>query len=388
MPARSKLRKTTIVDIAAASGVSVATVSRILNDKPDVAEETRERVLRVMDEIGFAPQSAWRQIRSGRTRLIAMHVPQEFNPPAHRLIMAAALGVEDAGYSINIMTRTLTDAELLGIFRSRQADGIILLEILTDDRRAELLRDHGFPFVMIGHRADNAGLSFVDVDIEYGIDVAIEQLVGSGHRRIGFLTLDPVAPTRTYGFATWALQAYERACDRLGLAVLARVGGPTTEAMSLVAQRLLEEHPDVTAMVAPQEQSVIGVLKAAQARGKRIPDDLSVIGMVSELMSEMATPPLTTISFPADEMGTVAARMLIDRIDRGRRHPSRSSSARSSRSGAARGARGTARATAVRSGPGRPTQLVGQAARPAVQVRIHRCIGHGAGIVHRSGRGA
>ena len=68
MAARSKVPKTTIVDIAAASGVSVATVSRILNNKPDVAEETRERVLRVMDEIGFAPQSAWRQIRSGRTR--------------------------------------------------------------------------------------------------------------------------------------------------------------------------------------------------------------------------------------------------------------------------------------------------------------------------------
>ena len=97
MAARSKMPKTTIVDIAAASGVSVATVSRILNDKPDVAEETRDRVLRVMDEIGFAPQSAWRQIRSGRTGLIAMHVPQEFNPPAHRLIMAAALGVEEAG---------------------------------------------------------------------------------------------------------------------------------------------------------------------------------------------------------------------------------------------------------------------------------------------------
>jgi DNA-binding LacI/PurR family transcriptional regulator len=86
-------------------------------------------------------------------------------------------------------------------------------------------------------------------------------------------------------------------------------------------RRLLEEHPDVTAMVAPQDQSVIGVLKAAQVKGKRIPDDLSVIGMVSELMSEMATPPLATISFPAEEMGTVAARMLIDRIDRGRLTP-------------------------------------------------------------------
>ena len=105
--ARSKVPKTTIIDIAAASGVSVATVSRILNDKPDVAESTRKRVLRVMDEIGFAPQSAWRQIRSGRTGLIAVHRPEEFNPPAYRLVLAAALGVEDAGYSINIITRSL-----------------------------------------------------------------------------------------------------------------------------------------------------------------------------------------------------------------------------------------------------------------------------------------
>ena len=70
-----------------------ATVSRILNDKPDVADATRKRVLRVMDEIGFAPQNAWRQIRSGRTGLIAVHRPEVFNPPAHRLVLAAALGV-------------------------------------------------------------------------------------------------------------------------------------------------------------------------------------------------------------------------------------------------------------------------------------------------------
>lgn len=318
MATRLDVRKPTIVDIAAASGVSVATVSRILNNKPDVAEQTRERVLRVMDEIGFAPQNAWRQIRSGRTGLIAMHVPQEFNPPAHRLIMAAALGVEDAGYSINIMTRTLTDAELLAIFRSRRADGMILLEILTDDRRAGLLRDHGYPFVMIGHRADNRDLSFVDVDIERGIEIAIAHLVDLGHRRIGFVTLDPVVREKTYGFATWALQAFKRACDAFGLPVLARVGGPTSEEIAMVAQRMLEEHPDITALVAPQEQSVIGVLKATQRRAMRVPADLSVIGMVSESMSEMATPPLTTISFPADEMGSAAARMLLGRIERGR----------------------------------------------------------------------
>jgi len=319
--ARSKLGKTTIVDIASASGVSVATVSRILNDKPDVAEETRERVLRVMDEIGFAPQSAWRQIRSGRTGLIGMHVPQEFNPPNLQVIMAAALGVEDAGYSINIITRTLNETELLALFRSRQVDGMLLLEILTDDTRPSVLRDHGHPFVMIGHRMDNSGLSFADIDIDCGVDVAIEHLVGLGHRAIGFLTFDPVIQDKTYGFTSWALEAYQKACRKYGLPSLACLGGLTIEAMSAAAQEMLRNHPEITAFVAPQEQSAVAVLRAAQAQERRIPFDLSLVAMLSDTASELATPPLTTISFPADELGNAAARMLLARMENSHTDP-------------------------------------------------------------------
>jgi DNA-binding LacI/PurR family transcriptional regulator len=313
---RSKVPKTTIVDIAAASGVSVATVSRILNNKPDVAAETRERVLRVMDENGFAPQSAWRQIRSGRTRLIAVHRPEEFNPPAYRLVLAAALGVEDAGYSINIITRSLDDADLLAIFRSRQADGIILLEIQTDDRRPEILRDHGYPFVMIGHRTDNTGLSFADFDIEHGVGLAMEHLVGLGHRRIGFLTVDPVVENKAYGFSTWALRSYAEVCARAGLEPITATGGPTNDAMAAAASQLLDAHPDLSALIAPQEQSVIGVLKVCYARGITIPRDLSLVAVLADPMSELSTPPLTTIPFPAEELGRVAAQILVDRLDR------------------------------------------------------------------------
>jgi DNA-binding LacI/PurR family transcriptional regulator len=310
-------RKPTIVDVSEAAGVSVATVSRILNDKPDVAPATRARVLRVMDEIGFAPQSAWRQIRSGRTGLIAMHCPQDFNPPALGVIMAAALGVEEAGYSINIITRALGDAELLAIFRSRQADGIILLEVLMDDRRAELLRDHGYPFAMIGHRAESDGMSFVDVDVQHGIDLALGHLVELGHRRVGFLNLDPVLGAATYGYAVWAGEAYERACDRLGLPVLAGIGGRNSDEMALAAQHLLQTHAGITAFLALQDQSLIGLVKAARALGLAIPDDLSIVGMAGTSMAEVATPPLTTVSFPDDDLGHVAARLLLDRIDRG-----------------------------------------------------------------------
>lgn len=314
LPTRPRSKKPTIVDVSVASGVSVTTVSRILNDKPDVAAATRERVLRVMDEIGFAPQSAWQQIRSGRTGLIALHFPQDFNPPAHDVIMTAALGLEDAGYSINIVTKALSDSELLGIFRSRQADGIILLEVLTDDRRAELLRDHGYPFVMIGHREDNTGMSFVDVDVQHGIDLALEHLADLGHRRIGFVGIDPAVGNKRYGYATWTLDAYERTCERLGLSAVSAVGGLTAEDVSLATGRLLDAHADISAFIALQEQSVIGLLKTARARGLRSPDELSIVGMVSEPMAEIATPPLTTISFPADEMGRTGARLLLERM--------------------------------------------------------------------------
>jgi DNA-binding LacI/PurR family transcriptional regulator len=317
LAARPKTNKKTIVDIAAASGVSVTTVSRILNNKPDVAEDTRQRVLRVMEEIGFAPQSAWRQIRSGRSGLIGVHEPQDFNPPNLQLIMSAALDVEDAGYSINIITRKLSDAELLGIFRSREVDGIILSEVLTYDRRPELLRDHGYPFVMIGHRLDNAGMSFVDIDTERAIEMAIDHLVGLGHRSIALLIFNPVIRGRQYGFSTWALSGYEQACQRHGLEHMPCLGGLTVEEMAVAARTMLDKYPAVTAVVVPQEVAVVGLLRAVQERGLRIPDDLSVVAMLGEMPSQLATPPFTSIAFPAEEMGSAAARMLLDRLANG-----------------------------------------------------------------------
>jgi len=317
LTARRRSSKTTIVDIAAVSGVSITTVSRILNEKPDVAPETRQRVLRVMEEIGFAPQNAWRQIRSGRSGLIGVHEPQDFNPPNLQLIMSAALGVEDAGYSINIITRPLNDAEILGLFRSREVDGIILSEVLADDRRAELLRDHGYPFVMIGHRLDNAGLSFVDIDVEHAIEVAIDHLVSLGHRAIALLIFNPLIREHRYGFTTWALSAYEQACQRHGLEQRPCLGGLTIEEMSVATQSMLDEHREVTAVVVPQEVAVIGLLRAVQERGLRIPDDLSVVTMLGEMPSQLATPSFTSIAFPAEEMGSAAARMLLDRLTNG-----------------------------------------------------------------------
>jgi DNA-binding LacI/PurR family transcriptional regulator len=312
---RPKIQKTTIVDIAQACGVSVTTVSRILNNKPDVAEETRQRVLRLIEERGFAPQIAWQQLRSGKSRFIALHFPQDFNPPSHGIITSAAMGCEDAGYSLNLIANPLSDNELLSVFRSGQADGMILMEILTHDRRVELLRQHGFPFVMIGRCADNTGLSYVDLDIHKGVADAIQHLYDLGHRQIGFITLAPVLQEKEYGYATWALKGYETACQKHGLPFLWRAVDLKTNAVASVVLGLLNENPDITAIVTPQEIGVFGVWKAIQSKGLQIPGDISIIGLLNESISELVAPPLTTISFPAHDMGYEAVKILITHLN-------------------------------------------------------------------------
>jgi DNA-binding LacI/PurR family transcriptional regulator len=314
MAKRTKLKKTTIVDIAEASGVSVATVSRILNNKPDVADETRQRVLKLIEERGFAPHLAWQQLRSGKSHFIALHFPQDFNPPSHGIITSAALSCEQAGYSLNLIANSLNDNDLLSIFRSGQADGIILMEILTHDQRVELLRKHDLPFVLIGRCADNTGLSYVDLDIGKGVQEAIQYLAALGHRQIGFITLSPVLQEKEYGYTTWTLRGYEQACMQFGLPNLWRAVDLKSDDATQVVLDLLTEHPDITAIVTPQEIGVYGVIKAIQAKGLQVPDDISIIGLFNEEMSELIVPPLTTIDFPAHEMGAEATRILIGQM--------------------------------------------------------------------------
>lgn len=301
----------TIVDIARASGVSVTTVSRILNNKPDVAEETRQRVLKLIEEQGFSPHLAWQQLRSGKSHFIALHFPQDFNPPSHGIITSAALGCEEAGYSLNLIANSLSDHELLSVFRSGQADGMILMEILTHDRRVELLRKNELPFVLIGRCADNTGLNYVDLDIGKGVSDAIQYLAALGHTQIGFITLSPVLQEKEYGYTTWALRGYETACEQFGLPNLWRAVDLNTVDSVSVVQKLLAECPGITAIVTPQEIGVPGMIKAIQSMGLRVPEDISLIGLFNESMSELISPPLTTINFPAHEMGCEATRILI-----------------------------------------------------------------------------
>jgi len=318
----NKITKTTIIDIAKASGVSVSTVSRILNNKPDVAEETRERVLAIIKENHFAPQVPWQQLASGKSRFITMHYPQ--NPTgvhvANAFLVGAAAACEKENYSLNFVVSPLDETSLLTFFRSGQTDGMILMEILMRDWRVELLQRNQFPFVMLGRCENNTGLSYVDLDVEAGVGMAMEHLIRLGHRKIGFISIEPYSfpeqeSANGYSYAAWAVRIYKSICVQHGLPVIFEKVRVVKESVENGVLRLLDENPQLTAIVTVQESAVHGIIKAVQSRNLRVPEDLSIVAIAGAHMAELTTPPLTTLNVQAETAAYKAATLLIDRLE-------------------------------------------------------------------------
>jgi DNA-binding LacI/PurR family transcriptional regulator len=311
-------KKITIADIAQAAGVSLATVSRILNNKPDVSEKTRKRVLQIIDEKGYAPQAQWQQIASGKSRTISMLYPRDFaafNPLALQFIVGATEACEERDYFLNLITKSLTETSLLAMYRSGQTDGMIVMEVRTVDWRVELLRNHQLPFVAIGHCEDNAEVSYVDLDFEALMMNAVDHLFNLGHRNIGFISIVPNPQRKKYGPSVRAAGGYRQACLKYGLPQFSRETYVDTKDVKLATLSLLDEQPQITALVTASDAAIVGVLNAIQYLELRIPEDISVVGTTTNQIAEIITPPLTAFRFPSRSMGYQAGQILVDRLE-------------------------------------------------------------------------
>lgn len=307
----------TIADVAKAAGVSVSTVSRILNGKQDVAQATRERVQQVIEQLGYAPHAQAQRLRAGKTRNIAIIFPTNYpgnlphNPLALDFIIGGAASAGEKGFFFNLITTPITKHSLLNLYRSAQVDGIVLMQIHTHDWRVELLREHGYPFVMIGHCADNTGLSFIDLDFEPAVIEAFDYLVQRGHRKIGFLSLPEIVRQEGYGPAVRAWAGYEAALNQHALPALYREVGFADPDIFEGTLDLIDAHPDMTAIVTAHGCLPFSIVRALDERGRCVPDDFSVIGMIEDRIAELCSPPLTSIDFPSYDMGYRAVDMLI-----------------------------------------------------------------------------
>jgi len=310
----------TLQDVARQAGVSMKTVSRVVNNEPHVAEDTRHQVLRVIAETGYVPHLQAQRLASGRTRSIALHYPLTdpgliSNEIEMNFITGTAYGAAEEEYFFSLMTGELTHASLLRLCRGAQADGLILMQIALDDWRVELLRENNYPFVMIGRTANNDGLTYIDLDFEAAIVQAYAHLIELGHRRIACLTFSEDWRLRGLGPAMRSLRGIHLAVDRFGIPLIYRECALDVDRAYCAAMQLMAHDSRVTAFVAMHNTIAVGTIRALRDLERSVPEDCSVVGVAIGNEANLVIPPLTAIAFSGHEVGRQGARMLIQQLN-------------------------------------------------------------------------
>jgi DNA-binding LacI/PurR family transcriptional regulator len=318
---RSENRSVTIADVAKAAGVSIPTVSRILNDKEYVAEETRQRVHEAIRTLGYAPHTQARRLRGGASMTLALHYPIE---SPHELssvietpyITGAAAAASEKEYFLNFLVSQLTHDSLLNMYRSNQIDGIILLQVCMDDWRVNLLRENHYPFILIGRCADLEGLSFIDLDFERAMLYAFDYLVELGHQSIGFLNYPQTWRKAGIGPAVRSLEGYQQALNKYGFSsCYGEIGLNSVEEGFEGTNDLIQENPDLTAIITVSHLTAAGSIKALTQQGRSVPQDCSVmsIGFGGDF-ADVLTPSLTTLEWSPYEVSYQATLMMTDKL--------------------------------------------------------------------------
>jgi len=312
----------TMLEVAKRANVALSTVSYALNGTRPVSEATRLRILQAMAELGYQPHALARGLASKRSRIIALlfpALPRGFGATELEFVTGAAETAQRRGYHLVLWpTEVHAVGELQQLVRQSLVDGVLVMEVRLRDERIELLRKIGVPFSMIGRPADASDLGFADIDFEQTTRDAVAYLVQLGHRQIAFLNHAEEAFNAGYGPSVRAAAGFDQVARAAGLTPISRFCGDTVLAGQQVFEELIHAHPEVTALMTMNERATVGVMQAAAERGWRIPDDLSIVSLVSSArVAEMTLPPLTAMTPQSAELGRLGVEMLIEQLDNG-----------------------------------------------------------------------
>lgn len=311
----------TLADVARAAGVAPSTVSYVLTGKRPISAATRERVEQAMQELGYTPNPFARGLKAKSAKIVAMSCPiAGTGMPGLTLleyVMSASQRAQERGYHLLLWT-TPTDTvdDLAQLAGQGLVDGVVIMEVRMHDPRIKVLTDAGLPFVMIGRNADPAGLDFIDTDFDECAEVAVNHLVELGHRRLGVVTDLSSRAAGGRGASVRSTVAVRRAASQLGARLTTVRSEPSPDAGRRAFAALVAKDPHITAVLVPNIDATSGIMAAALDAGRRIPEDLSVIGLImAPNQAELTMPAVTAVSPPINEMGKSAVDQLIDRIE-------------------------------------------------------------------------
>ncbi len=297
----------TIAQIAQIAGVSVPTVSKVLNDRADVALPTRERVERVIEEYGFVRNRAARALRNGKTGLVDLILPRLDDEYYLPILEGVAQVLREAGVRL-VLTSTNyqpeQEVQWIDTVTDHSTDGILLV----------LPSRSGLPFVLIHNQGSQRfGVPSVTITSWEGGFVATTHLISLGHRRIAY-----IGKTAAARDAIERIAGYRAALDAANLPLDPQLqcAGNFTEADGYTATRALLELPEPpTAIFAGNDRQAAGVYRALHELGMTVPGDMSVIGFDNLPYTEIMNPPLTTVHAPRLELGRTAATLLLRLIN-------------------------------------------------------------------------
>jgi LacI family transcriptional regulator len=320
MSAGGSTDRITLADVARRAGVSVMTVSRVVNARPGVGTTTRSLVQAVISELGYRPNAMARGLKAQRSGTIGLLVPDITNPYFPEIVRGAEDVADQHGYTL-LLTNVVEDVDrevaALETFEERQVDGVIACSPrLESDRLDALLRRHRAA-VIVNRRSHPDVAGSVRIDHELGARMAIRHLVAVGCRSLAVIA----GPSHSHA-GVERLLGIDREVRDAGLDMPPECivsGAPTIEGGARAARDLLRSYPAVDALVCFNDLVAAGALQAAAERGLRVPDDLCVVGYDDIMFARMFTPALTTVRAPTYDLGRHAAIMLLDRMEgRGR----------------------------------------------------------------------
>jgi len=312
---------TTIKDIARLAGVSVTTVSRALNGYDDVNEETRQRIRKVADELGYSPNIAARSLISKKTRTLGLLLSALTRSSAKdNIVFEMLCGMNDRAaeleYDLVLFNTTPQKQRLksyMSLCKERGVDGVIMMGMRLDDPYMEELIDSSVPCVLIDIPVKHKHVGYVSTDNVSGAREAVRHLLSLGHRSIGMINGHGQASV-----SRLRLDGYREALEQYNVAYREEYvadGSFTEEGGKEAAYRLLAAHPDITALFCASDLMALGAMQAVRGLNKSVPDDVSIVGFDNIAPAEYCWPALTTVNQNKYEMGYQAATLLIDMLE-------------------------------------------------------------------------
>lgn len=311
----------TMLDVANRAGVSLSTVSYAISGVRPVSEKTRRRIQAAMDELGFRPNAMARGLASRRSLTIALTFPaveNGFDGTAMEFVASAAATARQRGYHLVLWPFLEEEAdEIADLALQGFCDGVIVMEVRLEDRRVEALRAAGVSYAMIGRTAHPEVGTYLDIDFDACAEEAVAYLAGLGHERIALLNHSERALTAGYGPAVRIASAFRAAMLARGLEPVEVCSEENPVAGRRALADLLDSQPDLTALVAMNEDATYGAMAELASREIVVPRDFSVLAIVSSPgVSQRSNPTLTTMNAPGRELGRLAVESLLGRFER------------------------------------------------------------------------